>query len=143
MFSTISRDEEGNFVRVDSHNEYVPVTTPGGVEQINRWHTRGLGEESTMDPLCKLATEKLPRLVLPVHVGNTGYIHLSSDVKEFPNSWCVDDLNRVVFIFDNVLYFQRYETGGPVMHNHLSKRCFNEVLRSEQRERLHAALSSL
>ena len=143
MMSTMVRNEDGNFVRVDYPDEYVPVETPGGVEKLNRWHTRGLGNTSQVDPLCRLAMEKLPRMVLPVHVGNTGYIHLNSDTKEFPNSWCVDDLNRVVFIFNNVLYFQRYESSGPIMHNPLSKRCFNEVLRTEQQAKILSQLENL
>ena len=143
MISTFGRNGEGNFVRVDYPDEYVPVRTPGGVDKLNRWHTRGLGNESQLDPLCQLAMEKLPRMVLPVHIGNTGYIHLNSETKEFPNSWCVDDMNRVVFIFNNVLYFQRYETSGPIMHNPLSKRCFNEVLRTQQQAELLSQLENL
>lgn len=120
MCSTISVDENGDVNRVDSPSEYVTVDTPYGKEEINRWHTRGTGEDSKVLPLCQSAREKLPRLVLPIHVGNTGYINLNESITAFPNSWCVDDLNRTVFIFNNVLYFQRYETGGPIMYKPLS-----------------------
>lgn len=89
------------------------------------------------------AMEKLPQGELPIHVGSTGYIHLNEQLTTFPNSWCYDELNRVVFIFNNVLYFQRYETRGPVMHNPLSANCFNEILRSEEREKVMSFLASM
>ena len=136
-------DENGNAARIDTPNEYVYVNTPSGQEPLNRWHTHGPGNASQLDPLCKLAQQKLQNRTLPVHVGNTGYINLNEQTTHFPDGWCLDDLNRTVFIFNNVLYFQRYETGGPIMHNPLAQGCFNEVLRSEARTSLENSLQNL
>ncbi len=132
MLSTISVDENGETRVSESPNEYVKVKTPSGQREVNRWHTLGPGENSIVLPLCQLAREKLPRLVLPIHVGNTGYINLNERISEFPNGWCLDDLNRTVFIFNNYLYFQRYESGGCIMYNSLSEGCFNQILVNEK-----------
>ncbi len=43
-----------NCSALESPNEYVKVKTPSGQKEVNRWHTLGPGENSTVVPYVNL-----------------------------------------------------------------------------------------
>jgi len=101
----------------ESCTEYDEVKTPHGTAHVNSWHTQGLSSNNKILPVCQLVREKLTRKDdLPIHIGDTGYIHLNDyKTTELPDCWTVDDLDRTVFVFENNIYFQRYKSGGCVV----------------------------
>lgn len=114
----------------ESCTDYDQVKTPKGVEYVNSWHTQGLSSDNIVLPLCQLIQQKLPRKDLPVFVGDTGYVYVEPDWIG-GDGWTLDDLGRTVFIFENVLYFQRYKSGYCIM---CYKDGWNPVSKEQQDE---------
>ena len=115
-------DANGNVE--ESCNSYVAVQTPHGHSEVNRWHTAGpsfISSPSSYNDLNNQVYEtvrnKLEKKQLPIYIGDTGYIHMNNQEgnENIENGWRLDEVNRIVFIFNNQLYFQRYENGGPIM----------------------------
>jgi hypothetical protein len=140
-----SIDQNGNFQ--ETCDEYVSVQTPDGQDHVNRWHTHGPSflNSSQYNDLNNRVFEqvktKLENKKLPIYIGNTGYIHISEHNNSYENGWCLDDINRLVFIFNNKLYFQRYETGGPIMCRSLTHDLGFESLTEEEKNDLICEMS--
>ena len=134
---------KNNSTGESSCSDYDEVKTPSGPLQVNSWHTQGRNMETAILPLCQLVREKLPRKDdLPIFVGNTGYIHISEDEHELPDSWTEDDLGRTVFVIENDLYFQRYKSGGCIVCRKF-KDVHWDALTKEQIENLTQTLNNL
>ncbi len=74
----------------------------------------------------------LPKLELPIDVATTGYIELLPEFEledyVLGDGWCKDLAGRIVFVYEETLYFQRYQGGEVIMYGHLSKACFSNML---------------
>ena len=118
------------------------VKTKDG-KNVDKWHTFGpkCPEDTPEKRLIKIVKEKLQRKEIPITIGWTGYIDLLMPMSEYPNSWCLDETSRPVFIYNNKLYFQRYENGGPLMQGPLSRGIFNDMTSEDEINSLMLALS--
>jgi hypothetical protein len=112
---------------------------------VDRWHTHGNANMFKNDEnrnVLDLVKQRLPRIELPIYIGSTGYIELSTFINTHANCWCTDQLGRVVFVVDDVLYFQRYENGDRIMKGPLSKTCFNDLCDQEDIANVRHRLSA-
>lgn len=79
------------------------------------WHNCGYG--NAFIQLCK---DKLPEEKLPINIGWTGYISLTSVPENNTFAWCTDDVGRFVCIVDGTLVFQRMQNGDLLMYGRIT-----------------------
>lgn len=93
------------------------------------WHVHGSPTFHILDiSMINLVKSRLGNRQLPITIGNTGYIYLTSkQISDLAPGWCLDPANRLVFIWDNKLIFQRYTCGGDWMYGYLGQSASNVV----------------
>jgi len=90
------------------------------------WHCQGSSIYHTSDATSKLletVKTNLPRIDFKIRIDGTGYIVPLEKMDR--NGWAIDDVGRVVFVFGEEIYFQRYMMGTRIMRSQLNRHCLS------------------
>lgn len=103
-------------------------------------HTK---EDDLTKELFSLVKEKLPYMSIPVYISSTGHIEFKESLIGSENCWCLDDLDRLVFIMDGILYYRRYEPSYTIVYSRLSNDRPSSILSLNEKEDLVTKLSNI
>jgi hypothetical protein len=87
-------------------------------EKVDPWHytgSRKMHSESNHANFIELCKKKLPQQKLPIEIGWTGYVNANEEIFKLSNSWCLDEVGRMVILMDGYLIFQRYTQGDILL----------------------------
>lgn len=83
------------------------------------WHVHGNSSSMRIDSdekFIEILKLNLPKINLPIAIGNTGYPVLTCAPGKTPaRGWCLDEAKRFTAMIDEYWLFQRYTAGGPIM----------------------------
>lgn len=85
---------------------------------LDSWHYTGsklFHSDDVSKNFLEFCKSKLKKKDLPITIGWTGYVNANKNIFSLENSWCTDELGRIVILIDKHLLFQRYTNGDIIM----------------------------
>lgn len=77
--------------------------------------TYQISDSKVKSSFLSLCRQLLPRKLLPIKLGDTGYLRIDKHVLSQGNGWCLDEYGRTAIVLNNLFLFQRYKNKDVIV----------------------------